>query len=87
MSLLAGLAPKLLRRAPPPLFPRVFASRNFEQIPANHKIDKQTFSYLAQRYCPVRIGEIFASRYQSVGKLGYSVSSTMWLARDLTAMS
>ncbi|EDN93428.1 hypothetical protein SS1G_09294 [Sclerotinia sclerotiorum 1980 UF-70] len=31
----------------------------------------------------MNIGDIFASKYQVVGKLGYSVTSTVWLARDL----
>lgn len=33
--------------------------------------------------CPVNISDVFASRYQIVAKLGYGVTSTVWLARDL----
>lgn len=40
--------------------------------------------YLAERYYPVRIGDLFASRYQVVGKLGFGATSTVWLARDLS---
>ncbi|KAI0532658.1 hypothetical protein GGR58DRAFT_159396 [Xylaria digitata] len=39
--------------------------------------------YLAARYYPVWIGEVFANRYQVVGKLGFGAHSTVWLARDL----
>ncbi|EKD13099.1 protein kinase [Drepanopeziza brunnea f. sp. 'multigermtubi' MB_m1] len=36
-------------------------------------------------YNPVNVGDIFASKYQVVGKLGCGVTSpsTVWLARDL----
>ena len=69
------------RRAPCP--PRSFSNSNFERITAE-KIEEETFpDYLAIRYYPVRIGEVFASRYQVVGKLGYGAFSTVWLARDL----
>lgn len=39
--------------------------------------------YNADTYYPVQIGEVLNSRYQVVGKLGYGVTSTVWLARDL----
>jgi hypothetical protein len=69
------------RRAPSP--PRVF-SNNFERINAASRVEEETFpDYLAARYYPVRIGEVFVSRYQVVGKLGYGAFSTVWLARDL----
>lgn len=35
------------------------------------------------RFYPVKLGEIFNARYQTVSKLGYGSSSTIWLARDL----
>ena len=35
------------------------------------------------RYYPVNVGDVFASRYQVVGKLGWGVTSTVWLACDL----
>ncbi|TAQ90224.1 hypothetical protein B7494_g1498 [Chlorociboria aeruginascens] len=34
-------------------------------------------------YYPVDIGDIFVSKYQVVGKLGFGVTSPVWLARDL----
>jgi serine/threonine-protein kinase SRPK3 len=38
-------------------------------------------------YYPVNIGDVFASKYQVVGKLGFGVASTVWLARDLQQVS
>ena len=35
------------------------------------------------RYYPVQIGQVFHSRYQVVGKLGFGLGSTVWLSRDL----
>ncbi|KAJ6785785.1 hypothetical protein PWT90_03043 [Aphanocladium album] len=70
-----------LRRSWKPL---VFANQNFTRIPAAHKIEEETLpGYVAARYYPTRIGEIFQDQYQVVGKLGYGATSTVWLARDL----
>lgn len=64
--------------------PLDFSSSNFIRIPAAQKIEEETIrDYVASRYYPVRLGEIFQDRYQIVGKLGYGTSSTVWLARDL----
>lgn len=74
--------PRLGRRSPLP--PRVFSNTHFQRIDPNVKVEEETFpDYLAARYYPVRIGEVFATRYQVVGKLGYGAFSTVWLARDL----
>ena len=34
-------------------------------------------------FYPVLIGDVLDSRYQVAGKLGFGVSSTVWLARDM----
>ncbi|TFK89729.1 kinase-like protein [Polyporus arcularius HHB13444] len=39
--------------------------------------------YDPKDFYPIRIGEVFQSRYQVVGKLGYGGYSTVWLCRDL----
>jgi serine/threonine protein kinase len=73
-----------LRWIRPPSPPRIFSNLNFRRISPAEKVEEETFpDYLAARYYPVRIGEVFVSRYQVVGKLGYGVFSTVWLARDL----
>ncbi|KEQ90374.1 hypothetical protein AUEXF2481DRAFT_48747 [Aureobasidium subglaciale EXF-2481] len=49
-------------------------------------IEEETLrDYKAERFLPVRTGEVFKSRYQSIGKLGYGSASTVWLCRDLFA--
>ncbi|WPG98698.1 Serine/threonine-protein kinase SRPK [Acrodontium crateriforme] len=79
----------LLRRAWKPLHrlawkPLVFPNEGIFSIPANRKIEEETIpGYVATRYYPVRIGQIFHDRYQVVGKLGFGITSTVWLARDL----
>ncbi|KAG6069688.1 hypothetical protein E4U16_007491 [Claviceps sp. LM84 group G4] len=64
--------------------PLSFPNEGFTLIPADHKIDEETLpDYDASHFYPVKIGEIFRDRYQVVGKLGYGITSTVWLARDL----
>ncbi|KAK3934006.1 Serine/threonine-protein kinase [Diplogelasinospora grovesii] len=86
MSIISRWMPRLGRRSPSP--PRVFPNTGFTRIPSDMVVDEETFpDYQESRYYPVRIGEVFASRYQVVGKLGYGISSTVWLARDLNQHS
>ncbi|KAG6095093.1 hypothetical protein E4U14_008325, partial [Claviceps sp. LM454 group G7] len=64
--------------------PLAFRSEGFALISADQKIEEETLpDYVASRFYPVKVGEIFRARYQIVGKLGYGVTSTVWLARDL----
>ena len=64
---------------------REFSNLCFERISESERIEEENLpNYLAARYYPVRIGDLFASRYQVVGKLGFGATSTVWLARDLT---
>ncbi|TFK24551.1 kinase domain protein [Coprinopsis marcescibilis] len=63
---------------------RTFSNPHFERIPTGQLLEEETLrDYLATRYYPVRIGEVLASRYQVVGKVGFGATSTVWLARDL----
>ena len=67
-----------------PWLTKDFSNPRFERIGGNQLIEEETFpDYLAERYYPVRIGELLGTRYQIVGKLGFGVTSTVWLARDL----
>jgi len=64
--------------------PLNFSNPNFVRIPASQKVEEETIpDYVASRYYPARIGEVFRDRYQVVGKLGFGASSTVWLARDM----
>ncbi|KAH5421516.1 hypothetical protein HBI47_133520 [Parastagonospora nodorum] len=79
----------LVKRAWRPFFgrawkPLVFRDDNFVPLPVDRKVEEETLpDYVASRYYPVRIGEIFRARYQVVGKLGFGATSTVWLARDM----
>lgn len=39
--------------------------------------------YRPDHFYLVRLGEVFRGKFQTVAKLGYGLSSTIWLARDL----
>jgi serine/threonine-protein kinase SRPK3 len=74
----------LFRRSWKPL---AFPSDGFARISADVKIEEETTpGYVASRYYPVRIGEILHANYQVVGKLGYGITSTVWLARELRSV-
>lgn len=61
-----------------------FPSEGFEKLPPDHKVEEETVpQYKAEKFYPVRLGEVFCSRYQVVAKLGLGTSSTIWLCRDL----
>ncbi|KAG6024346.1 hypothetical protein E4U19_003845 [Claviceps sp. Clav32 group G5] len=66
--------------------PLEFPREGLAIISADEKIEEENLpDYATSRYYPVTIGEIFRSRYQVVGKLGFGTTLTVWLARDLTA--
>lgn len=66
---------------------RVFPKEGFALLPIYEKFEEERFSlYQARSYYPVRLGEIFKSRYQAVAKLGYGTASTVWLCRDLRSI-
>ncbi|KAK8243395.1 kinase-like domain-containing protein [Phyllosticta capitalensis] len=66
--------------------PLVFPSTGFARIRPEQRVDEETIpQYVASDYYPVRVGDVFQDRYQVVGKLGYGTTSTVWLARDLSA--
>jgi hypothetical protein len=81
MSLFSRSSRSLFRRAWKPLH---FPSKGFNPLPAVKKLEEETIpDYVASHFYPVRIGEILRARYQVVGKLGFGITSTVWLARDL----
>jgi serine/threonine-protein kinase SRPK3 len=64
--------------------PLEFNNPNNVRIPLSQAIEEETIpDYVASRYYPVRIGEVFQDRYQVVSKLRFGTSSTAWLAQDL----
>lgn len=68
----------------PRLPPRQFPTSGYVILDPSEKIEEEKLPlYVSEDYYPVHIGEVFASRYQVVSKLGYGTSSTAWLCRDL----
>jgi serine/threonine-protein kinase SRPK3 len=64
--------------------PRDFTNPHFRSIGLGHLIEEETNScYKPEEFYPVRIGEVYDSKYQVVGKLGYGTNSTAWLCRRL----
>jgi serine/threonine-protein kinase SRPK3 len=58
--------------------PLQLPSSAFEVIESSIPVEEKSIpNYKAQKYYPVRIGEVFNERYQAMGKLGYGSSSTV----------
>ncbi|PGH11978.1 serine/threonine protein kinase [Helicocarpus griseus UAMH5409] len=56
----------------------------FELIDSSEMIEEETLpTYCAGKYYPAHIGEVLDNRYQIAAKLGYGVTSTVWLCRDI----
>ncbi|OGM47773.1 protein kinase [Aspergillus bombycis] len=73
-----------------PLFPRPaspvreFSQFNYPLLDSTEKLEEETLPwYSPNDFYSVKIGEVFQSRYQVIGKLGYGGYSTVWLCRDL----
>lgn len=81
MSALLRIARRLVRN---PSTPRQFPATGFELITSSHLVEEEQWEwYKPKEFYPVRIGEIFKSQYQVVGKLGYGAYATAWLCQDL----
>ncbi|WPH04301.1 CDK4/6, putative [Acrodontium crateriforme] len=71
------------RRASPP---RDFPLNGFKLVDGKERLEEENWEwYSPEVFYPVRLGEIFCTRYQVLGKLGYGAHSTAWLCRDLEA--
>ena len=66
------------------LQPRDFPTTGFDLIDPSQKVEEERLPcYDRDQYYPARIGQVIQGRYQIVAKLGYGVTSTVWLSRDL----
>jgi hypothetical protein len=67
-----------------PLTSLKFSNTNFKTSSASEIPEEERFELFKNgHYYPVNIGDVFSSKYQVIGKLGFDVNSTVWLARDL----
>ncbi|KAI1028157.1 hypothetical protein LB504_012448 [Fusarium proliferatum] len=65
--------------------PRVFPSSGFEKIDSSVLVEEERLPfYRREDYYPVCIGQVIHETYQVVAKLGYGMSLTVWLSRDLS---
>ncbi|RAH58199.1 kinase-like protein [Aspergillus piperis CBS 112811] len=79
-SLLRPLRTQPIHRIPPSI--RTYTSHHY--LPKDIPIEEETLPYYnPKQYYPVNIGDIYQSRYQIIGKLGYGSTSTSWVCRDL----
>lgn len=64
--------------------PRQFPTSGVHSINPSEDIEEETLpTYEAEKYYPVQQGEVLGDRYQTLAKLGYGVTSTVWFARYL----
>lgn len=82
MANLVRFGRRLFRR---PSYPRQPSNASFSVLSGTAKVEEEKLPwYSPVQFYQTHIGEVFNSRYQVVGKLGYGSSSTAWLCRDLT---
>ena len=71
-----------------PWTPLTFPTSGFETLADDVVLEEKGLpEYDRDAYYPVTLGEVFIERYQVVGKLGFGMSSTVWLARDMQCVS
>ena len=67
-----------------PLAPKPLSTRPYPTLNASTPLEEESMPhYSAADWYPVFIAEVFESRYQVLGKLGFGLNSTIWLSRDL----
>ena len=82
MDFLRRLAASLMRRQSSQ--PVHFSNSNPQTLPLDKLVEEEVHNAISKgRYYPVRIGDVMESKYQIVGKLGYGLGSTVWLAKNL----
>ncbi|KPM41240.1 hypothetical protein AK830_g5305 [Neonectria ditissima] len=67
-----------------PSIPLQFPITGFPVINDTVILEEERFDgFKAGHYYPVNIGDVYNSKYQVLGKLGFGRTSTVWLARNL----
>ncbi|KAL9004338.1 MAG: hypothetical protein Q9188_002851 [Gyalolechia gomerana] len=81
----SGIRSRVLVRDPESQLIR-FSNSNFKILPPDEKMEEEAHDTTSKgRYYPVRIGDVIKEKYQVLGKLGYGVGSTVWLANEFRA--
>ncbi|CAG8354151.1 unnamed protein product [Penicillium salamii] len=83
MSPLRVWLKSFFQRPPPPWPVIVFPNNGFDIVEEPVVEEEESEGFSTGDYYPVVIGDVLDSRYQVVDKLGFGVSSTVWLARDM----
>jgi serine/threonine-protein kinase SRPK3 len=75
---LSSLTARLFSTARRRSEPRTFPSEGFDTIDKDQLIEEEGMpEYNPEHFYPVRLGEVFNHRFQTVAKLGYGSSSTI----------
>ncbi len=57
-----------------------------ELISGHRLVEEETQpNYKTENWYPAKLGEVLVHRYELVAKLGYGMTATVWLAKDLHA--
>ena len=81
MASLIKWAKVVCRRANLP--PLRFLTSGFETISQSQTLEEERFEGFKKGHdYPLNIGDVLRQNYQIIGKLGFGVTSTVWLARD-----
>lgn len=76
---------RMLRRIRPSLKPIKFPATRFETVSEDVILEEESlYDFEENAFFPVEIGDILDKKYQVLGKLGWGVTATVWLVRDLT---
>lgn len=76
---------RMLRRIRPSLKPIEFPTTGFEIVSKDVILEEESlYDFEENTFFPVEIGDILDKKYQVLGKLGWGVTATVWLVRDLT---
>ncbi|KAF7563996.1 hypothetical protein G7046_g120 [Stylonectria norvegica] len=60
-----------------------FPATGYKTIKPSYVLEEEQLDeFKAGRYYPVNIGDVYASKYQVLGKLGFGTTSTVWMARN-----
>lgn len=58
-----------------------FGNSKIRTLQSDQKLEEEAYNTISKgRYYPMRISDIIKNGYQVVGKLGYGLGSTVWLA-------